>query len=119
MRTQMRKGILGILAPVFAAALAGCSTTSDSFDCKEGKGLGCKSIGDVNQMVNQGWGETATTINDQPTIVLTGDQSVQRIREEHLRVWVAPYQDDQGNLHESSTVHTVLKPGHWSVKGDM
>ena len=35
-------------------SLGGCSTTSETFDCKEGKGVGCKSISEVNQMVDQG-----------------------------------------------------------------
>jgi hypothetical protein len=41
--------------------------------------------------------------------------TVQRIQEEPLRVWMAPFQDDQGNLHESCVIHTMLKPGYWQM----
>jgi hypothetical protein len=47
---------------------------------------------------------------------LSDTMAVHRIQEEHLRVWIAPYQDTQGNLHEGSIVHTVLKPGSWQVR---
>jgi hypothetical protein len=42
--------------------------------------------------------------------------TVHRVPEEHLRVWIAPFQDEYGNLHEGSLVHTVFKPGHWQLK---
>jgi conjugal transfer pilus assembly protein TraV len=120
--------------------LSGCSTTSETFDCKEGKGVGCKSISEVNQMVNQGMigieavgeGSSVSTMPPPPLIILADKPHemgikkpaeftfadgivVQRIQEEPLRVWMAPFQDDQGNLHEASVIHTVLKPGYWSV----
>jgi len=34
--------------------LSGCSTTSEVFDCEAGKGIGCKSISEVNRLVEQG-----------------------------------------------------------------
>lgn len=126
---------------VAGLTLSGCSTTSESFDCKAGHGVGCKSISDVNQMVNQAHlgslvESDATWIKDkQFTLpsesaplsvpVISADSLpvehskelvVHRMPEEYLRVWVAPYQDQQGNLHEGSMVHTVLKPGHWHLK---
>jgi hypothetical protein len=48
-------------------------------------------------------------------IFLKGGMSVYRVPEEHLRVWMAPFQDDQGNLHEASVIHTTLKPGYWKM----
>jgi conjugal transfer pilus assembly protein TraV len=120
--------------------LSGCSTTSETFDCKEGKGVGCKSITEVNRMVDQGMlrdgnlgeGGSVSTMPPPPSIILADypDENnvkkpagftfsdgivVQRIQDEPLRVWMAPFQDDQGNLHEASIIHTVLKPGYWSV----
>lgn len=119
--------------PLIAATsllLAACSTTSETFDCQAGQGVGCKSISEVNQLVDQGSLGTASqgfqpvllspTLHD-PSLpsaieapLLDGFQ-VQRVQEEHLQVWVAPFQDEEGNLHEGSVVHTVLKPGYWRL----
>ena len=94
-----------------AVALTACSTTSENFDCKAGKGVGCKSITDVNQLVDQ----ERLGVEDSLTQPITSNGTIHRIREEHLRVWIAPYQDENENLHESSLIHTVLKPGYWEV----
>jgi len=123
-----------ILALAVGGLLSGCSTTSETFDCKAGKGVGCKSISEVNQMVDHGalgvGGQEATSLTPLSApvittaslspgqdIALSDDMVVHRIREEHLRVWIAPFQDHQGNLHEGTVVHTVLKPGFWHIKG--
>ena len=48
--------------------------------------------------------------------IAMGDEGmIQRVQEEHLRVWVAPFQDEQGNFHEASVVHTIIKPGYWQL----
>ena len=56
-----------------------------------------------------------TKTADNEEIVLSDQTTVNRVREEHLRVWVAPFQDDQGNLHEGSVIHTVIRPGYWQL----
>jgi conjugal transfer pilus assembly protein TraV len=120
-------GLLGTLS--VSLGLCGCSsTTSETFDCQAGKGVGCKSISAVNKMVDQGLLGDATqeaqpvslppTFTNAPKSInaqtpLSDDFFVQRVQEEHLRVWIAPYQDAQGNFHEGSIVHTVLTPGSW------
>ena len=40
---------------------------------------------------------------------------IQRIPEQPLRVWIAPYQDQDGNLREASVVHPVIKHGSWQL----
>jgi conjugal transfer pilus assembly protein TraV len=137
-----------IFLSFFCLSLGGCSTTSETFDCQSGKGVGCKSISTVNKMVDQGslGGEVeegkqslilpssvpimSTGSNDvetsgntladkafsqQANVPLSDDFLVRRVSEEHLRVWIAPFQDAQGNFHEGSIVHTVLKPGFWHI----
>lgn len=96
--------------------LSACSHTQDSFDCPEGKGLGCKSISDINQMMDKEVSFFSMKEMTQPVIMVDSHQSVERLKEEHLKVWIAPYQDDQGNLYDASTVHTVLRSGQWLVK---
>ena len=132
----LKKSHKTIVALSLGILLSGCSTTSETFDCKAGKGVGCKSISQVNSMVDEGSlgsekeGNLATPLSTPvittaslssnssgQNIALSDDMAVHRIREEHLRVWIAPFQDHQGNLHEGTIVHTVLKPGFWHVKG--
>jgi conjugal transfer pilus assembly protein TraV len=133
-----------LLGLAFCFNLCACSTTSETFDCPAGKGVGCKSISAVNHMVNQedqlhaplGSLEergvqfitplSAPVISvsspgveaasDHAETPLSHTMAIHRIQEEHLRVWIAPYQDTHGNLHEGSIVHTVLKPGSWQVR---
>ena len=137
-----------LLGLAFCFSLCACSTTSETFDCPAGKGVGCKSISEINYMVNQGEQPHAPMgsleergvqsviplsapiiaadtrvvdslgvdiLSKQTEIPLSDTMAVHRIQEEHLKVWIAPYQDAQGNLHEGSIVHTVLKPGSWQV----
>jgi conjugal transfer pilus assembly protein TraV len=108
--------------------LNGCSTPKSSFDCSYSKGVGCHSITEVNDMVNKGDFDKETSIQssmktdnefrhnlDSRQILSSESSIVQRVTEEHLRVWVAPFQDEQGQFHEASVIHAVLRPGFWQV----
>jgi len=143
-----------LLKPLMATALSvslslilgACSTTSETFDCKAGSGVGCKSISEVNQMIDEQVRGKETAGNKQsmllpqqtesfPTPIISQNPpkienlraspmtaplseytTVQRVPEEYLRVWISPFQDEYGNLHEGSVIHTVLKPGYWQLK---
>ena len=122
---DMRINKLVLILSIFF--LMGCSTPRESFDCKYGKGVSCRSISEINEMVNnrEHGRQNANTSpvagkvvdNHSPTlsqeITSLDDTIVQRVTEEHLRVWLAPFQDEQGNFHEASIVHAVLRPGFW------
>ena len=110
----------------FAMNITGCALISKEFDCKYDKGVGCKSITEVNQMVDSGHFRGAVGKKSPPSvmpsqgldpIVLTDQGMIQRVQEEHLRVWIAPYQDEQGDFHEASLIHTIIKPGAWQLLG--
>ena len=144
---------ISTLSAILCLNLCACSTTSETFDCKAGKGVGCKSISEVNQMVDSdtriqgGFGESKVEKGKQPVlpletaslstpsmatdsltvekdktllqqteIPLSDTIAVHRVQEEHLRVWIAPFQDEQGNLHEGSVIYTILKPGYWQLR---
>ena len=110
--------------------LSGCSTTKSTFDCQYGKGVGCRSITEVNEMVNNDMlGKSSPSANssaksDQQknnasisqSVISADTTIVQRVTEEHLRVWIAPFQDEQGHFHEASIIHSVLRPGFWQVQ---
>lgn len=103
-----------------------CALYSKEFDSKYEKGVGCKSISEVNQMVDDGslkGSEEKLYVSSTDSkseriskpVILSDQGMLQRVEEEHLRVWVAPFQDEQGNFHEASVVHTVIKPGFWQL----
>ena len=99
--------------------LTGCSVTKETFDCKYSKGVGCRSITEVNTMLNDGKlnlsGSNMVKPKNAPIKdpFQTDNRIVQRVTEQHLRVWVAPHEDEQGNFHEETKVHTVLRTGFW------
>jgi conjugal transfer pilus assembly protein TraV len=105
--------------------LQGCSGPKQTFDCPYGKGVGCRSISEVNQAVNEGQlpdtlKHSHSTVTFKENTVsksahFTDDMTIERVREQHLRVWLAPFQDAEGNFHEDSIIHTVLQPGFWQV----
>ncbi len=104
--------------------LTGCSTTRETFDCKYAGGVGCRSITEVNTMLNDGklnGSVKASTTKQNSAISIKEDVIsldnviVKRVTEEYLRIWLAPRQDEQGHFHEGSVVHTVLRSGFWQV----
>lgn len=126
------------------ALLSGCAShVNEEFDCPAGKGLGCQSITEVKKKLNQGQvalPETTTeayqrrgsghlaaplmikvprvstgTSLEPTSFINSNGMMIQRTPEKPLRVWIAPYQDQDGNLREASVVHTVVRPGFWQI----
>ena len=113
--------------------LTACSSASESFDSEATKGVGAKSISEVNAMIDQGKIDGLKSEVDQAsvvapvivqnpipianseTIVLSDHSVIQRQPEQHMRIWFAPFQDINGNFHEASVIHTLLRPGFWQV----
>jgi conjugal transfer pilus assembly protein TraV len=124
-----------------ALTLSGCSIPNETFDCPAGQGVGCRSISNVNQDINNGSilkeelaepGLAEIGFNKQfvapvvsqaspdalnlQEIVLSDKSVVQRGREEHLRIWIAPHEDEENNFHEGNVVHTILRPSYWHLQ---
>lgn len=112
--------------------LSGCSSISETFDSTPGQGVGAKPITVVNHMVEHGQLKGSSLPNgsalpeelhpmngsnphlhNKPQPIGLGP--IQRESEKTMRVWVAPYIDDQGYLHEASRVHTVIQPSTWQT----
>ncbi|MBS0271674.1 MAG: hypothetical protein JSR85_03390 [Proteobacteria bacterium] len=56
------------LTAVLPFCLAGCMGVYEGgFECPPGEGVGCKSISEVNEMVNQGLGTRKQGLNTQPS----------------------------------------------------
>jgi conjugal transfer pilus assembly protein TraV len=114
---------------VFTAVLilTGCGAgPKESFACKPGVGVGCVSVTEVNNMVDQHRlpAQQKPTRKIKPPTTLEAETSpvstalhIAHVSERYLRVWVAPFQDGQGNFHEAGFIHTRLVPGYWQWTG--
>ena len=135
----MKRSILTTLS--LGLLLVGCSHTQEEFDCPAGKGLGCQSVTEVKKKLNQGeidmpettteayqrrGGSLSFTPPQMSPTPMHGDLTpiafmdsngmvIQRTPEKPLRIWIAPYQDQDGNLRESSVIHTVIQGGAWQL----
>ncbi len=123
--------VILISGPLFLTA---CSTASESFDTEATKGVGAKSISEVNRMIDRGEipgvhsderaPKTVTPfVSTAPLppvsltpIVLSDNTVIHRQAEQVMRIWIAPFQDQQGNFYEASVVHTVHRPSFWSAQ---
>jgi conjugal transfer pilus assembly protein TraV len=135
----MKRSLLASL--YLSLFLVGCSHTQEEFDCPASKGIGCQSVTEVKKKLNQGeidMPETTTEayrrrgghVSFTPPVMSqapvqsgltpiafmdSNGMVIQRTPEKPLRVWIAPYQDQEGNLRESSVIHTVIQGGTWHM----
>lgn len=135
----MKRSLLTTLS--FSLLLVGCSHTQEEFDCPAGKGIGCQSVTEVKKKLNQGeidmpettteayrrqGGQVAFTppvLSEAPMqgeltpfmFMDSNEMVISRVPEKSLRIWIAPYQDHEGNLRESSVIHTVIHGGSWHM----
>lgn len=117
--------ILFILVITFL--LNSCASHSQ-FDCPLKPGIRCESIDSVNARVDRGeiGNNTATLIPSSANIKPISYQRPSyfngtpfkkgeplRYGETVMRVWVAPFEDKEGNYHQASDIYTITKPGAW------
>lgn len=119
---------------LFSVFLTGCSSMNSKFDCPNKPGVTCRSIDQVNDMVDRGVigrdisirnihtskfysiypiknnSNTASAFN--PTNL---SPSPLRSGEQVVRVWVAPYQDVNSNYHNESTIYTIVHKSNWAA----
>lgn len=103
--------------------VSGCTTMNSKFTCKTPDGVMCRSLDDVNSMVDRGeLGQNYNKIDSSkntfnftpiPSHVYSFRDKPLRYGESVMRIWTAPYEDSNGNYHEASVFYTVIKPGHW------
>jgi conjugal transfer pilus assembly protein TraV len=117
--------IAGILMQL--SSLTACSTMNSSFDCPNKAGVRCKSLDQINDMVNSGQIRGRTQMNAYEVTKTVGNKEFQsfptrtpfipgqpiRYGETVQRIWIAPYEDSEGNYHEDSKMYTIMKGGHW------
>jgi conjugal transfer pilus assembly protein TraV len=83
--------------------LTGCANLNAQFDCPMRPGVHCESLDQVNSRVDRG------EIGQEML-----KTSLPRHKHETvLPIWIAPYEDTDGNYHQEGEVYTVMKPGYW------
>lgn len=103
--------------------LSGCGELNSQFTCPMKPGVTCQSLDQVNTMVDQGKLAEAkpqqSTPSTEPMLTVnirySAEDGVTRSPEQVMRLWIAPYQDSQGNYFSSTQVYHVIQPGHWST----
>jgi conjugal transfer pilus assembly protein TraV len=118
------------------AALAGCASTlsglsgSDKYACKAPQGVLCTSVAGVyansvennlpSQRIEQRAGEpgskTTSPARTVPTLKPASDGAALRSSSRILRLWVAPWEDSDGDLHEQSLLYVVVDSGRWLIE---
>jgi len=119
------KKIIVSLFVLICGVSTGCTTMNSSFDCPNKAGVQCKSLDQINNMVDNGQiqGRTqsdshANSMSEtefQPYPMKTSYYPGEPLRygETVQRVWVAPFEDTEGNYHQDNFIYTVSKGGHW------
>lgn len=128
-KLTMHKYLPAFLMLASLCSVTACTSMNREFTCNANTGVGCKSISEVNEMVNTGVvGSTSSTHSidaDEAalprTVVLPNTNEENRLTEAPparvseilMAVWVAPYTDEDDNFHTDQTVYTVIKEGQW------
>lgn len=148
MSLQKKKGFKAstVLTLGLMFCLEGCATHRETFDCAPGSGVGCKSISEVNAIVDSAsmreeelkpavispsssrssaktaptdlmdLTETDTSLTGLPVPKM---HQPKRAPERVLKVWIAPFEDQEGNFHEASTIHALIQESRWLSQRDL
>ena len=95
--------------------LTGCASTT----CEENflKGVGKKSITEVNNMIEKGTLRVPSkNTNNVMRPVSWNARKCARSSEKILCLWIAPYEDEAGDLHEAQKIHVVVEESRWIEK---
>ncbi|MFN9000684.1 MAG: TraV family lipoprotein [Holosporales bacterium] len=114
------------------SVISGCTNLYKSdFDCAPEKGLSCKSVSKVNELIDahkienhNSAEESLSNPKDSNSLKSTSLEPfgkrgvvkpglIKRIPEKIIRVWVAGYETSQGDLYEPYFVNLVVDRGHW------
>lgn len=108
-----------ITATLSLLSLTACSHMNGQFDCPVGKGVSCKSMKEIDNMVNQGYFKDSDSVSDlrkAPSFKIQNTLSHQapfKVESRVLKVWFAPFVDSKDNYHQASEVYTVIDKSFW------
>ncbi|MEO1767689.1 type IV conjugative transfer system lipoprotein TraV [Thiobacter aerophilum] len=121
-------------AILIATLLGGCASTMSGLDgetkfsCKAPDGVTCSSLSGVyanavaNNLPALRKGEKVEASVGAPAksgeIIGKAPSSGDPIRTQPkvLRVWIAPWEDSEGDLHDQSYIYVVADPGRWVIE---
>lgn len=86
--------------------LGGCATYSETFECGVGPGVGCKSLSQVNAMVENG----QLPVEDPDEGAMVQEKVWDPPASSGQRVWMAPYRDEEGHMHEGAYIRLRPQP---------
>ena len=117
-----------ILFVITSIILSSCGTHKMHFDCKASSGMGCKSVSEVNESVDNTGASGRVSLLVHPLLdnnldnsLDTNpnnnlDSSVSRTKEKTLKIWVNNYVDSRSNFRGEQYIYTVVNPSKWEVK---
>lgn len=125
----------------FTVTVTGCSMTGldakDQFSCSAPDGVSCASVSEINKMVDAGtlprkskleMREATEASNDNPsseaTIVVPKIQNSVGMQSSRsplvsapkvIRIWIAPWEDKDGVLHDQSYIYAFANKPEWKL----
>ena len=134
------------LLSAIVMSLGACAVHKASFDCANGKGMGCGSMIDVHKSIkDKSFGQVAPSSSSSSTKSITICKNCQknnsnsknnaeevsldtntiysvdrisRSKDKVMRVWFNSYFDEHNNFHDSQYIYTIIQPSQWLVKGE-
>jgi conjugal transfer pilus assembly protein TraV len=101
-----------------SVGLSGCGELNSQFTCPMKPGVTCQSLDQVNTMVDQGklaQNKIATIPHSTLAVDMhNASDPVVRSPDNVMKLWIAPYQDTQGNYFSSTMAYHVIQPGNWA-----
>lgn len=114
----MRLTIL-LASSVLLAQLAGCASTlgldQSSYACKAPDGVSCTSLSGVHANLSAKPVDQAGISRGEVAGVAPSAGTPLRSNPNVLRIWLAPWEDADGDLHDQSYLYVVADPGRWAV----
>ena len=138
--------IIGVIAITQGCASMSALDAESEFSCDAPDGVYCSSVGGVyanainenlpSQQANRHWGEGESEDEDHAVVKQTADHFyVSRFNREtlklpvepgqlwreaqRLRLWIAPWEDSQGDLHDQSYLYVVMNQGGWDMQQNL
>lgn len=136
--TQLRR-LLAVVLSAVAALSGGCASTMSglggegSYACKAPVGTQCTSVSGV--YANSTHGPVPASVLPKPATApasapsaaygasgsataaaLSTPATPVRSQPRVLRLWIAPWEDADGDLHEASVVHVLVDTGRWLIE---
>lgn len=100
---------------MFMIFLTGCASHTNEENFL--KGAHKKSITDVNNMVETGkLGLPREDAKKSINPISWNARNCERSGEKTMCLWIAPYEDAMGNLHEDQKIHVVVEESRWIEK---